>query len=45
MIVGPDARTSAAVDVPTLKVAIEKDGYYLWNADAEPPADALRSMR
>jgi hypothetical protein len=26
-------------------VAIEKDGYYLWNADVEPPADGLRLMR
>jgi uncharacterized protein YcgL (UPF0745 family) len=45
MVVGPDARSSPVVDVQALKVAIEKDGYYLWNADAEPPGDGLRLMR
>jgi hypothetical protein len=45
MVVGPDDRTSAAVDVRALKVAIEKDGYYLWSADAEPPDDTLILMR
>ena len=43
VVVGPDARTSPAVDIEALKVAIEKDGYYLWNADSEPPRDGLRA--
>jgi len=45
IFVGPDARSSPAVDIKALKVAIEKDGYYLWNADTEPHTDGLRLMR
>jgi hypothetical protein len=34
-----------ATDIEALMAGIEKDGFYLWNADVEPPADALRLMR
>ena len=45
IVVGLDDRDSAVVDIQALKIAIEKDGYYLWHADAEPavgtPTDAV----
>jgi hypothetical protein len=35
----------AGIDVEALIAGIEKDGYYLWNADTEPPPDTLWLMR
>jgi len=45
LIVGPGRWSSVAVDIEALKSGIEKDGFYLWSADAEPPSDTLRLIR
>jgi hypothetical protein len=42
LVVGPG---SAGIDIEALKVGIQADGFYLWNADAEPLSDMLRLMR
>lgn len=45
LIVGPQNAPMAGIDVEALIAGIEKDGYYLWNADTEPPPDTLWLMR
>jgi len=45
LIVGPKNTPMVGIDVEALVVGIEADGYYLWNADAEPLPDDLRLMR
>src|SRR4051794_35392861 len=42
MVVGPTDRSSLAVDVQALKTGIAKNGYYLWNVDAERLSERLR---
>jgi hypothetical protein len=36
LIVGPGTSSSAGINLEALKAGIEKDGFYLWNADASP---------
>ena len=45
LVVGPDTKTSAGIDIEAVKAGIESDGFYLWNADMEPLPDTLRLMR
>ena len=45
LVVGTDTQSSAGIDIITLKAGIQKDGFYLWNADMEPLPDSLRPMR
>jgi hypothetical protein len=45
LIVGPDNNGSVGIDITALKVGIKTDGYYLWNADLEPPPETLRLMK
>jgi hypothetical protein len=33
------------IDMVSLKAGIQKDGFYLWNAEMEPLPDTLRLMR
>jgi hypothetical protein len=33
------------IDIDALKAGIEKDGFYLWNADMEALPDTLGLMR
>jgi hypothetical protein len=41
----PHRRHTAWSNAQALKMAIEKDGYYLWAANAVPSDDELRLMR
>lgn len=45
LVVGPDTTSSTGIDIEALKAGIQTDGFYLWNADAEPLSDTLRLMR
>jgi hypothetical protein len=45
LVMGPHNAPMAGIDVIALIVGIEKDGYYIWNADMEPPLDTTRLMR
>jgi hypothetical protein len=45
LVVGPDTTSSTGIDTLSLKAGIQKDGYYLWNADAGPLPDTLQLMR
>lgn len=35
LVVGPIVRPSLGIDISALKVGIEQDGFYMWNADYE----------
>ena len=45
LVVGPRNAPMAGIDVDALIAGFEKDGYYLWNAEAEPLPDDLCLMR
>jgi len=45
LVVGPDTRAGVGFDINALRAGIEREGYYLWNADMEPAPNPLRLMR
>ena len=45
LVIGPETKSSAGIDIVALKSGVQADGFYLWNADIEPPTDDLRLMR
>ena len=45
LVVGPHTTRGTGIDIVALRTGIGNDGYYLWDADAEPLPDTLRLMR
>jgi hypothetical protein len=45
LVVEPDTMSSTGIDIEALKIGIQTDGFYLWNADGEPLPDGLQLMR
>lgn len=45
LFLGPDNLKSVGIDMVALKLAIAKEGFFLWNADIEPLPKHLRLMR
>jgi hypothetical protein len=45
LVVRPETKSDTGIDIEALKAGILAGGFYLWNADSEPPPDTLRLMR
>lgn len=45
LVIGPDTGEIIGIDITALKAGIEKDGFYMWNADFEPLPNTLKLMR